>query len=100
MVRFGRVDANQKPIVRTLSSIPGVSVKVLSDVGKGMTDLLIGRMGINYLIELKDGEKVKSKQKLTDDQVEFHSEHGWKGQKAVCNCLEQVLEVIGITQGA
>lgn len=105
MVRFGRTDANQSDVVGLLRQIPGVSVKVISDVGDGFTDLVIGYKDVNYLVELKDGDKPPSKQALTPDQKDFHGKGGkhpereWKGQKAVCNSLEQVLEVIGITRG-
>ena len=88
MVRFGRTDRNQPEIVRQLKQIPGVSVFVLSDVAGGMTDLLVGRMRKNFLIELKDGSK------LTPDQVEFHAT--WKGQCAVAHNLDDVLMIIGI----
>jgi hypothetical protein len=99
VVRFGRTDGNQQPIVSMLNQIPGVSVKVLSDVGDGFTDVIIGRLNVNYLIEIKNGSC------LTPAQEDFHgvSENKgkeWKGQKAVCNSLEEVFEVIGITQGA
>lgn len=94
MVRFGRVDANQKTIVAWLREIPGVSVHILSDAGDGFPDLVIGYRGVNYLVELKDGAKSKSAQKLTPDQVEWHLV--WNGQKAVCNCLGDILELLEI----
>ena len=94
MVRFGRTDANQKVIVAWLRDIPGVSVHVLSDAGDGFPDLVIGWKGVNYLVELKDGAKCKSKQALTPDQVEWHLH--WNGQKAVCNCLTDILELLEI----
>lgn len=94
MVRFGRTDANQSAVVSWLRDIPGVSVHVLSDAGDGFPDLAIGYKGVNYLVELKDGAKKKSAQKLTDDQVEWHAT--WNGQKAVCNCLGAILELLEI----
>jgi hypothetical protein len=44
------------------------------------------------MIELKDGNKTKSQQKLTPDEVEFQEK--WQGNYAVCNSLEQILNVI------
>jgi hypothetical protein len=88
MVRFGRTDANQKSIVTALRKVPGVSVKVLSDVGGGFPDLIVGYAGVNFLVELKHGSK------LTPDQVEFHMK--WNGQKAVANNLDEVLKIIGV----
>lgn len=97
-MRYGKKDANHNDIVLLLRQIPGVTVFDFADVGSGMTDIIIGYKGVNYLVEIKDGRKVKSAQKLTPAQIEFHRD--WKGQKAVCNCFEQVLEVIGIRTGA
>jgi hypothetical protein len=41
-------------------------------VGAGFPDLLIARHGVIRMVEIKDGAKVKSKQKLTEDEVQFH----------------------------
>ena len=95
MVRFGRTDGNQTDIVQRTRQIPGVSIKVLSDVGDGFTDVIIGRMGVNYLVEIKNGSC------LTPAQKNFHGvgnrpDLEWKGQKAVAHCFEDVLTIIGI----
>jgi hypothetical protein len=94
MRRAAKIDSNQNEVVKQLRQIPGVTVQITSQLGNGFVDLVIGRAGVNYLIELKDGSKVKSKQKLTPDELEFHST--WTGQKAVCNSLDEVLKVINI----
>ncbi len=99
MVRHGRVDANQGPIVRLVRQIPGVSIKVLSDVGDGFTDVILGRLNVNYLVEIKNGSC------LTPPQKNFHGvgdrpDLEWKGQKAIANSLDDVLRIIGIKQGA
>ena len=95
MVRFGRVDGNQSEIIRLSRQIPGLSVKVLSDVGDGFTDTIYGYMGVNYLIEIKNGSK------LTQDQEDFHgvSENTgkeWKGQKDIAHSFEDVCQIIGV----
>lgn len=90
-----KVDANQPEIVKALRTIPGLRVEPLHMVGRGVPDLLIGWMGKNYLIELKDGEKPPSKRKLTMDEKMWHKK--WAGQVAVCNDLDECLKVLGIS---
>ena len=52
----GKVDANQAQIVKKLRDC-AVKVEILSDVGKGVPDLLAGFRGVNVLLEVKDGDK-------------------------------------------
>lgn len=54
----------------------GASVVHTTNVHKGMTDLVVGINGKNYLVEVKS-----SKGKLTKDQVHFFDH--WKGQICV-----------------
>ena len=90
-MRKARTDANQREIVAALRKI-GASVAVTSNQHTGFPDIVVGFRGKNYLIEIKDGEKPKSQQKLTEAQVDFHSL--WRGQIAVCNSVEQALALI------
>lgn len=92
MRRAAKIDSNQNKIVTTLRRIPGVSVAVTSSLGKGFPDLVIGRNGKNYLIELKDGDKYKSQQKLTPEEYKWHEE--WRGQVSVCANIDEVLNTI------
>ena len=90
-MRAAKVDANQAEIVKALRAV-GCSVQILSSVGKGCPDILIGYRGKNLLFELKDGRKPKSAQKLTDDQVVWHSI--WNGSVHVVNSVEDALSII------
>jgi len=65
-MRNAKVDANQTEIVKHLRKLQA-SVQILSAVGKGCPDLLVGYKGHNILMEVK----VK-KGKLTPDQVVWH----------------------------
>jgi hypothetical protein len=49
------------------------------------------------LLELKDGEQSASKQKLTEDEVEFHEK--WKGQIDIINSAESAVELITPKKG-
>ncbi|MFT5292443.1 MAG: hypothetical protein ACI82F_004531 [Planctomycetota bacterium] len=74
--RAAKIDANQVELVDLLR-FAGASVKSLAAVGDGCPDLLIGFEGVTYLIEVKDGNKVPSKRRLTPDQEVFMAL--WKG---------------------
>ena len=92
MRRAAKVDANQTEIVKALRQV-GASVQSLAATGKGVPDLLVGFRGKNLLLEVKDGDKVKSARKLTADQVEWHQ--GWRGHVAVVESVEQAIKVLG-----
>ncbi len=84
-----RVDSNQKQIVQSLRKL-GFSVAITSMVGKGFPDIVVGRHGVNYLFELKDGNKPASCQKLTLWEADFFAT--WKGKVEVATCLDDILK--------
>jgi hypothetical protein len=94
-MRAARIDANQPEIVAALRKA-GCTVQHLHGVGKGCPDLLIGRAGVNYLLEIKDGGKAASDQRLTADQVVWHRE--WGGIVAVVNSVEGALAAVGLAR--
>lgn len=87
----GRTDANQQEIINALRAI-GCSVFDASQFGAGFTDLVVGRVGVNWLMEVKDGSKPLSAQALTKDQKKFHDE--WRGQKAVVRSAEEAIAIV------
>ena len=93
MRKRGRVDANQKEIVKQLRQL-GCSVAITSMVGSGFPDLVVGYKGKNYLIELKDGTKPASAQALTADEIEFMET--WRGQYIKCNSLQSLCNLLEI----
>ena len=92
-MRAAKIDANQNEIVEALRK-SGCTVQVLSSVGKGCPDILVGRCGHNYLLEIKDGNKPKSAQKLTSDQIDWHSK--WNGSVYVVNSIELAFTAVGL----
>jgi Holliday junction resolvase len=92
--RAARVDANQNEIVTMLRKM-GYSVAITSDCGKGFPDIVVGRSGKNYLFEIKDGNKVPSKQKLTDLEQQFADT--WKGQYNVITCLDDAIKILRLS---
>ena len=70
--RRARVDANHAE-VRSALRAAGWTVVDCAGVGSGFPDLLIAKHGRVLMVEIKDGAKVPSKQKLTEDEVQFHA---------------------------
>jgi hypothetical protein len=88
-----KVDRNQAEVVNALRNV-GASVQSLASIGKGCPDLLVGYHGILYLMEIKDGTNIPSKQLLTDDQKKWHD--AWTGSPVhVVRSIEQALKILG-----
>ena len=96
MRRIAKTDANQPDIFSALRGV-GASVCLLSQVGSGVPDLLVGFRGINLLMEVKDGNKPPSSRKLTKDQEDWHSE--WRGQVVVVTTVEEAVSALSISSG-
>jgi hypothetical protein len=87
-------DANQADIVAALFAA-GCTVQDLHAVGGGCPDLLVGRIGRTYLIEVKAPKNLRGDPKpLTPDQVSWHS--SWRGQVAVVTTPEEALRAVGL----
>lgn len=86
-MRAAKVDKNQTEIVNAFRRM-GFSVQHLHTVGGGVPDLLIGRGGVNLLVEVKDGGKAK----LTVDQIKWHNE--WRGQIAIVRNIDDVIKLV------
>lgn len=90
-MRHAKVDDNQKLIVDSLRRL-GFSVQSLATVGKGCPDIVVGVSGVNYLFEIKDGDKPASSRKLTPDEMGWHA--AWKGQIHVVYEVQDCVDVI------
>ena len=93
MRRAAKVDANQREVVAALRGA-GASVQLLHAAGEGCPDLLVGYKGLNMLLEVKDGSKPPSAQKLTPQQEIWHRD--WRGHRVVVNSPEAALAAIGV----
>ena len=94
MRAFARVDANQKLIVSALRK-SGCMVLSLAPLGKGAPDLLIGRQGMIWLAEVKDGKKPPSHRSLTPDQIKWKAKHPQVEVHLITSAAE-ALRLIGI----
>ena len=97
MRRAARIDSNQNEIVKHLRD-HGASVQILSMVGKGCPDILVGYTNAggvqrNIVMEIKDGEKPPSQQRLTPDEEKWFER--WQGECAVVNSTYAVDLVMG-----
>ena len=91
--RAGRTDGNQQSIVESARKL-GATVQVLSGMGEGCPDLLIGFRGRNYLVEVKDPAQPPSARRLTPDQTRWHAE--WLGQVAIVEDYDDLKDVLGV----
>jgi hypothetical protein len=89
-VRARKIDLNQNDIVDAFRKL-GASVLVLSAVGQGCPDALVGMRSrhrrINVLVEIKG-----ARGKLTPDQISFHSE--WKGDARIIRTVEEAAQLV------
>lgn len=83
-----RIDDNQREIVKAFRDM-GATVQILSAIGKGCPDLLLGWRGQNYLIEIKNGKKPPSGQRLTEHEQKFFD--SWKGQVCIINSIDNAV---------
>jgi hypothetical protein len=85
----GRTDGNQTEVVAGLRA-RGYSVLVMSGLGKGAPDILVGRHGQNVLVELKDPARPLSGRKLTPDEKVWHA--NWRGQVLVATHIDEIID--------
>lgn len=88
MRKHPRLDDNQGEIVAALRAI-GCTVQSLASVGNGCPDMLAARNGKNYLLEIKDGSKPPSAQRLTP-QEEIWMQN-WKAPVAVVHDVAEAM---------
>jgi hypothetical protein len=91
MRRVARVDDNHADVVAALRRA-GCSVQSLAPLGRGVPDLLVGVAGQNRLFEVKDGAKAPSRQRLTEDELEWHAT--WNGNVVTVTSAEEALRVV------
>jgi hypothetical protein len=94
MRRAAKIDSNQTIIVEALRKA-GATVQSLAAIGDGCPDLLVGYANKTALIEVKDGAKAISAQKLRPLQSDWHGK--WKGGTlATVNSVESALGILRI----
>ena len=87
--RAAKVDANQPEIVKEFRRL-GWYVLIISQL-KNCCDIIVSKNGRTIAVEIKDGEKPPSAQKLSEGEIKFANE--WQGEYKLINCLEDVYVV-------
>jgi Holliday junction resolvase len=91
---YGQTDGNQAAIVAALR-VAGCSVVSLHAVGAGIPDLLVGRVGLTFLLEVKTvRDDRKKRSPLTPAQIVWHQQ--WRGQVAIVTTPEEALAAVGL----
>ena len=81
--KYGKPDRNQADIVAALRQI-GAGVEIISGLGEGVPDLLVGWQRRNILLEIKmPGEK------LTSAEEKFRA--AWPGEYRVVETVAQAI---------
>lgn len=89
--RAAKADANQKSIVDALIA-HGCTVYVIGQP----TDLLVGRAGVNYLLEVTNPERRSAHRKHKEEQAKWREV--WRGQAVEVFTVEEALEAVGIVK--
>ena len=89
MMRNAKVDRNQPEIVKAFRSI-GWTVLIISQL-KNCADIIVSKNGRTIVVEIKDGEKTKSQQKLTEGELKFMEK--WQGEYKIITCIDDVLSI-------
>ncbi|WP_218575177.1 hypothetical protein [Limnoglobus roseus] len=85
------MDENQAEVVAAFRKM-GCSVQPLHTVGQGCPDLLIGHLGVNRVVEVKDGKKPLGKRQLTPDQQTWHNQ--WRGEVDVAESVDDAVRLV------
>lgn len=89
MRRAARVDRNQPEIVEAFRKM-GWSVLIISQL-KNCCDLFVSKSGRTIAVEIKDGDKPPSQQKLTEGEEKFME--SWQGEYRIIKCIEDIKEL-------
>lgn len=88
-MRNAKVDRNQPEIVKAFRSF-GWAVLIISQL-KNCADIIVSKDGRTIVIEIKDGEKPKSQQKLTEGELKFMDQ--WQGEYRIITCIDDVVSI-------
>lgn len=93
MRRAARVDENQPQITKAFRLL-GCQVFPTHQLGKGFPDAAIRCGKVLCLVEIKDGSKPPSAQKLTEAEQKFHDEFAHYGLVEIVRDTNDVLRLV------
>lgn len=88
--RAARIDANQNEIVKEFRRC-GWYVLIISQL-KNCCDIIVSKDGQTIAVEIKDGSKPPSQQKLSSGELKFKDE--WKGAYALITSIDDINALI------
>lgn len=87
--RAAKTDDNQPEIVKEFRRL-GWYVLIISQL-KNCCDIIVSKNGTTVAIEIKDGSKTPSQQKLSAGEIKFMEE--WQGQYKIVKNIEDIHEL-------
>mgnify|MGYP003652401234 CR=1 FL=1 len=87
--RAARIDDNQNEIVKLFRKL-GWTVLIISQL-KNCCDIMVSKSGRTIAIEIKDGEKIPSKRKLSEGEEKFKD--NWQGEYKLVICNDDVIDI-------
>lgn len=97
MRKRARTDSNHSEIVTELRKA-GCSVQSLASLGSGVPDALVARAGKMFLLEIKDGSKPPSAQRLTYDESIWGLK--WRAPVHIVHSVEEAMQAVGLLNRA
>lgn len=93
MRRRGKKDGNHDEVVQAFESV-GCTVAELHNTGvPGWPDLVVGCVGVNHLVEVKDESTAYGRRGLNENQTAFARD--WRGAKVwVCTGRDAALALV------
>ena len=89
MRRAARPDDNHTEVSKAFARL-GWSVLDIHQL-PNCADIVVGKNDRNIIIEIKDGEKAPSRQKLTPGEQKFHDR--WNGELRIVTCIQDVIDL-------
>ena len=90
--RAARIDENQPEIVKEFRRL-GWYVLIISQL-KNCCDIIVSKNGRTIAVEIKDGAKTPSQQKLSAGELKFKDE--WQGEYALITSVEDILNLTSL----
>jgi len=92
MFRAARIDANQPEIVKAFRKL-GWYVLIISQL-KNCCDIIVSKNGRTVAVEIKDGQKTPSQQKLSAGELKFKDE--WQGEYLLITCVDDIVKLTSL----
>lgn len=93
-MKCSKKDANHNPIVRRFRDLGCTVMETVNTGIPGFPDLVVGAVGQNHLVELKNPDSAYGRRGLNDNQTAFARD--WRGERIYTVSSED--EVVAVVQ--